>query len=539
MKMNYRSYILGVGALLVLAACEDDDKIAPLDANMKCDRTEVAAGEKVCFMDQSTGNPARWDWTFEGGEPATSQLFSPEVTYSVPGTYSVTLRVGRGDNNSEKVFSSLITVAYPDEMTADFEADKLNAYNTDDVTFTDLSTGFPNSWDWTFTTADGKTVKSNQQNPVLKFEPGVYTVTLAVSSPAANATVTKTDYLNVIDHDAVAAEFGVTTTRMIIAGETVTFEDKTMGRPEQWNWTFEGADTPTSTERNPTVRCSTAGRYKVTLRANNEINSSTVEKDAYIMVLPSAGLNMWFPFNGSLDDMGPNKNILMREHSSDPSKWAISLTEPSRHDGDFAVRLAGVCKTNTDDYAVLEISNPDLLPGGMQPLTFVIWIRADKSLGSRLGLFQRGRPANGIDGTNAQSQSWARLNSTASASEGYARWYVNTTGQGTYCAANTTEKSLLDDQWHCLVFVKEFDGGNCVTKIYVDGQLGATSASQQAKDTYKDPFFIGCTTQVTKAKPDVTHPQINVPFIGLIDDVMMYDYTFTADEVKKLYDIMK
>ena len=105
--MNYRSYILGVGALLVLAACEDDDKIAPLDANMKCDRTEVAAGEKVCFMDQSTGNPARWDWTFEGGEPATSQLFSPEVTYSVPGTYSVTLRVGRGDNNSEKsIFES-------------------------------------------------------------------------------------------------------------------------------------------------------------------------------------------------------------------------------------------------------------------------------------------------------------------------------------------------------------------------------------------------------------------------------------------------
>ncbi len=205
--------------------------MAPLEANMKSDRTEVAAGDKVCFMDQSSGNPARWDWEFEGGEPATSQLFSPEIVYNKPGTYSVTLRVGRGDNSSERVYTEYITVAYPGEITADFEADKLNAYNTDEVTFTDRSIGFPNSWDWTFSTADGKTVKSTEQNPVLKFEPGLYTVTLTVSNPNANSTVTKADYLNVIDHDAVAAEFGTTTPLMILAGQTVTFEDRTMDVP--------------------------------------------------------------------------------------------------------------------------------------------------------------------------------------------------------------------------------------------------------------------------------------------------------------------
>ena len=252
--MNYRSYILGAATLLFLASCEDEVKVAPLEANMKSDRTEVAAGDKVCFMDQSSGNPARWDWEFEGGEPATSQLFSPEIVYNKPGTYSVTLRVGRGENSAEKVYTEYITVAYPGEVTADFEADKLNAYNTDEVTFTDRSSGFPTSWDWTFTTADGRTVKSTEQNPVLKFEPGLYTVTLTVSNPNANSTVTKTDYLNVIDHDAVAAEFGTSTPLLILAGGTVTFEDRTMGRPEAWNWIFEGADTPTSTDRNPTVK---------------------------------------------------------------------------------------------------------------------------------------------------------------------------------------------------------------------------------------------------------------------------------------------
>ncbi|WP_290378388.1 PKD domain-containing protein, partial [Muribaculum intestinale] len=86
--MKYRQYILAAVSVIMLASCEDDTKIEPLEANMTSDRTKVEAGEKICFMDRSTGNPARWDWTFEGGEPATSQLFSPEVTYNTPGTYS-------------------------------------------------------------------------------------------------------------------------------------------------------------------------------------------------------------------------------------------------------------------------------------------------------------------------------------------------------------------------------------------------------------------------------------------------------------------
>ena len=74
--MNYRSYILGAATLLFLASCEDEVKVAPLEANMKSDRTEVAAGDKVCFMDQSSGNPARWDWEFEGRRACYPHSFS-------------------------------------------------------------------------------------------------------------------------------------------------------------------------------------------------------------------------------------------------------------------------------------------------------------------------------------------------------------------------------------------------------------------------------------------------------------------------------
>lgn len=256
------------------------------------------------------------------------------------------------------------------------------------------------------------------------------------------------------------------------------------------------------------------------------------------MVLPAQDLSMWFNFNKSLKDMSPAGNITIQEYSSDSSKWNIDLDAESRHEGDYSVRLKGNCKTNSDGYAIMQIGNPEDLPGGSQATSFVMWVKADPSAGTQMGLFNRGRPAGAITSdtkdTN-QSQEWARLNTTTKSSEGYVRWYVNTTGQGSACAANSQVENLIDNQWHCLVFVKEIASGKCTTKVYVDGELAASSTAQTAKDTYKDPFFIGATEQFKAANPH----QINVPFNGCMDDLMMYGRAFTASEVKNLYNIMK
>jgi len=57
-------------------------------------------GETVVFSDQSTGAPVSWNWTFEGGTPATSTLQNPEVLYNAPGTYDVELTVSDGTNSN-------------------------------------------------------------------------------------------------------------------------------------------------------------------------------------------------------------------------------------------------------------------------------------------------------------------------------------------------------------------------------------------------------------------------------------------------------
>lgn len=538
MKKEYRIYIAFAWAVLLAGGCKEELDLGPLEPDMKCDRTQIPVGEKICFMDQSKGSVTRWDWTFEGGEPATSQFCSPEVVYNAPGTYSVTLRIGRGESSAERVFKELITVSYPTEIVADFEADKTNAYDTDEVSFRDLSSGFPNAWEWTFTSADGIIQTSADQNPVMKFAPGLYTVTLSVKNPVAHDVVTKKDYLNVIDHNAVAADFGVVSPLMIIEGGTVSFEDRTMGSPTGWEWTFDGADEPVSVERNPVVRYSKAGRYKVGLRACNNINSSVLEKDAYVMVLPKDGLKMWFPFNGTMQDMSPQGNIVMNEFVSDPSQWKVDLTAPSRHEYGFSAKLGGDCKTNSDNYAVLQVANPEKLPGGAETMTLVMWVKADGSVAGKMGLFNRGRPAGAITQNTAdknQSQEWARINTTSSKSEGFVRWYVNTTGQGSAAAANDTKRNLMENEWHCVVFVKEHVNGKLVIKIYVDGELTSEGAPQDVKDTYKDPFFFGCTEQFTKTKEH----QINTPLNGCLDDIMMYDYPMTAEQIRNLYMIMK
>jgi PKD repeat protein len=53
----------------------------------------VCKGSKIKFTDNSTNDPTSWVWTFQGGTPAQSISESPEVVYTNPGVYDVTLKV--------------------------------------------------------------------------------------------------------------------------------------------------------------------------------------------------------------------------------------------------------------------------------------------------------------------------------------------------------------------------------------------------------------------------------------------------------------
>lgn len=71
----------------------------------------ICPGESVTFTDESfNGNPD-WQWTFEGGEPATANEANPVVTYSTPGAYEVSLTMTNAFGEDTETKTSYIIVA--------------------------------------------------------------------------------------------------------------------------------------------------------------------------------------------------------------------------------------------------------------------------------------------------------------------------------------------------------------------------------------------------------------------------------------------
>ncbi|MFH1121998.1 MAG: C25 family cysteine peptidase [Bacteroidota bacterium] len=85
---------------------------APLLANFLASDNVVCEFEEIIFTDFSAGNIDSWEWSFPGGDPATSADQNPVVSYREPGTYDVTLTVSDGVNTSTTVKSGYITVDF-------------------------------------------------------------------------------------------------------------------------------------------------------------------------------------------------------------------------------------------------------------------------------------------------------------------------------------------------------------------------------------------------------------------------------------------
>jgi PKD repeat protein len=107
----------------------DDLEVKPqssttITADFTADKTSVRVGEKVSFTDQSSGVPVSWNWKFTGGSPSTSNMQNPvDISYSIPGTYPVSLKVSNGLNSDSLTRPGFITVTgYPTTLFQDFES---------------------------------------------------------------------------------------------------------------------------------------------------------------------------------------------------------------------------------------------------------------------------------------------------------------------------------------------------------------------------------------------------------------------------------
>ena len=159
-------------------------------AAFTANKTRVYVGQEVLFTDQSVGGINSWSWTFLGGEPATSVVQNPTVTYAAAGTYNVQLTAGNNNSTFEELKEGYITVVQPSAVpSANFTASSTAVYTGQSVQFNDASHESVYSWNWTF--EGGEPANSRQQNPLVQFkEAGSYGVTLTVENALGSAEKT-------------------------------------------------------------------------------------------------------------------------------------------------------------------------------------------------------------------------------------------------------------------------------------------------------------------------------------------------------------
>jgi len=105
--------MVGAGRINAAAALTlVQSHLADLTPNFTASATLIGVDGNVTFTDASIGTGiTSWNWTFEGGNPATFSGQTPSViTYPAAGTYDVTLVISDGTNSFTETKADLITV---------------------------------------------------------------------------------------------------------------------------------------------------------------------------------------------------------------------------------------------------------------------------------------------------------------------------------------------------------------------------------------------------------------------------------------------
>ena len=229
----------------------------------------IGQGFPVYFEDLSTGSITDWLWDF--GDGYTSAQQNPIHSYTEGGVYTVSLTVSGPCGEDTMTMTNYITVLVP--PTADFTFSPDYGCDEQEFQFTDLSTGDIDSWTWDF----GDNTVSSMQNPSHAFGPGTHTVTLTVSGPCGEDTMT--DYVTV--YETPMADFDLNTYNACI-GEHVHFTNYSTGDIDLWWWNF--GDGETSTEEEPSHVYDEPGTYTVALHVSGICGEDAMELPNIIRV---------------------------------------------------------------------------------------------------------------------------------------------------------------------------------------------------------------------------------------------------------------
>ena len=122
-------------------------------ADFTASSTTVCYGNTVNFTDLSQGTVGSWEWTFEGGTPATSSQQNPTVTYNTLGTFDVKLVISDGSQEDSLIMIDYITVL-GDVGQADMPSGETGLCGSYYAEYTTGSVQYATSYEWVVSPSD-------------------------------------------------------------------------------------------------------------------------------------------------------------------------------------------------------------------------------------------------------------------------------------------------------------------------------------------------------------------------------------------------
>jgi len=176
-----------------------------------------------------------------------------------------------------------------DPPVANFTATPLTGGIPLEVTFTDLSTNAPTSWEWNF--GYNSTSTSFLQNPTFTYPgPGNYTVRLWATNEGGTNETEKNGYI--FTYVAAVADFTADTTVGPRSLNVIFNASASKGTPSSYYWEYGDPYSTTNTSLETDLETShtygTAGLYSVNLTVANSYSSSYLYRHDYINVTPHA-----------------------------------------------------------------------------------------------------------------------------------------------------------------------------------------------------------------------------------------------------------
>lgn len=210
------------------------NSVTHLDLDVPASLSAEFAGEplygtvplRVNFTDTSIGGPTKWVWDFGDGKMDTLSG-NPNHTYYQPGKYTVGLRIEKmSANDSTSKLNYIVVNDTDDALKANFSGAPRSGVNPLSVTFKDLSSGNPDTWNWSF----GDNSTSNEQNPIHTYSvSGLYTVELTASRGKEISKEEKINFVIVSNPPPIGGDVGYYLIHCNINGAQVYFDNDFKG----------------------------------------------------------------------------------------------------------------------------------------------------------------------------------------------------------------------------------------------------------------------------------------------------------------------